>query len=172
MLAIQFSVTECETVCTPVPDREIVAGELAALLVTLTLPVTLAVDEGEKLTWSVAVCPGVKISPEETPLAVKPAPEMATLETVTFELPALENVTLWVLVLPILTLEKLKLVLLALRTNVAGFTVNVAALLVTLPTLLVTVTVNRAPLSELVVAGVVYAAALALLIGDPFFFHW
>ena len=37
----------------------------------------------------------------------------------------------------------------------ATFTVSVAALLVTLPALFVTVTVNWAPLSEAVVAGVV-----------------
>lgn len=46
-----------------------------------------------------------------------------------------------------------------------------AALLVTLPALLVTVTVNSALLSEVVVAGVVYNAAVAPLIGVPFFFH-
>lgn len=97
--------TECETCWTPVPDREIVAGEFLALLVTVTLPVTLVVDDGVKLTIKVVDCPGVKIRPEETPLAVNPAPEMETFETVTFELPVLENVTLWLLVLPILTLE-------------------------------------------------------------------
>jgi hypothetical protein len=37
----------------------------------------------------------------------------------------------------------------------AAFTVSVAAALVTLPALLLTTTVNFAPLSELVVAGVV-----------------
>jgi len=37
----------------------------------------------------------------------------------------------------------------------AAFTVSVAALLVTLPAELLTTTVNCAPLSELVVAGVV-----------------
>jgi hypothetical protein len=35
-----------------------------------------------------------------------------------------------------------------------GFTVSVAALLVTLPTVLLTTTLNCAPLSEVVVAGV------------------
>ncbi len=48
---------------------------------------------------------------------------------------------------------------------------SVAALLVTLPELLETVTVNRAPLSELVAAGVVYDAAVAPLMEVPFFFH-
>ena len=51
------------------------------------------------------------------------------------------------------------------------FTVSVAALLVTLPALPVTVTVNKVPVSEDVVAGVVYDAAVAPLIAVPFFFH-
>ncbi len=51
-------------------------------------------------------------------------------------------------------------------------TVRVAGLLVTLPALFVTVTVNWAPLSEVVVAGVVYEAAVAPLTEAPFFCHW
>jgi hypothetical protein len=74
VLAFQLNVTECATGATPVPDREIVTGDEAALLVTVTLPVTLPVADGAKVTLSVAVCPGVKICPEETPLAVNPAP--------------------------------------------------------------------------------------------------
>jgi hypothetical protein len=46
-----------------------------------------------------------------------------------------------------------------------------ATLLVMLPALLVTVTVNSAPLSEAVVAGVVYAKEVAPLMAVPFFFH-
>ena len=46
VLAVQFNVTECETGWTPVPEREIVAGELVALLATVTLPVTLAAAAG------------------------------------------------------------------------------------------------------------------------------
>ena len=155
VLAVQVSVTECATGWTPVPDREIVAGELVALLATVAVPVGLPVAAGVKVTFSIAVCPGVKICPVETPLAAYPAPEMLTPETVIFEFPALVNVTPRTLLLPRLTLPKFKLVVLALSRNVAAFTVRVAALLVALPTLLVTVTVNNAPLSEADVAGVV-----------------
>ena len=171
VLAVQFNVTECETSWTPVPEREIVAGELVALLVTVTLPVTLAAVAGVKVTFNVAVCAGVKICPVVTPLAVNPAPEMLTLETVTFEFPAFVNVTLSMLLLPMLTFAKPKLVVLALSRNVAAFTVRVAALLVTLPALFVTVTVNWSPLYEAVVAGVVYVAEVAPLIAVPFIAH-
>ena len=53
----------------------------------------------------------------------------------------------------------------------AAETVRVAALLVTLPVLLLTVTVNWVPLSDDVVAGVVYVEEVAPLIAVPFFCH-
>jgi hypothetical protein len=93
--------------------RETVAGELVALLATVTVPLTPIDVAGVKVTLIVAVCPSVRICPVETPLAENPAPEMLTLETVTLEFPALVNVTPKVLLLPILTLEKLRLVALA-----------------------------------------------------------
>ena len=142
MLATQFKVAECDTGCTPVPVRLIVAGELVALLVTVTLPGTLAVPDGVKVTFRVAVCPGVKICPVDTPPAAKPAPEIVTFDTVTLEFPAFVNVTPKVLLLPMLTLGKFKLVVLWFRSNVATPTERVAELLVTLPTLFVTATLN------------------------------
>ena len=93
--------------------RETVAGELVALLATMTLPLTPIDVAGVKVTLIVAVCPGVRICPVETPLAENPAPEMLTLETVTLEFPALVNVTPKVLLPPIFTLPKLRLVALA-----------------------------------------------------------
>ncbi len=80
---------------------------------------------------------------------------MLTFDIVTLEFPALVKVTGKITVLPTSTLEKLRLVWLALRMSVAAFTVRVAALLVTVPVVLVTVTVNSAPLSVVAVAGVV-----------------
>jgi hypothetical protein len=53
-----------------------------------------------------------------------------------------------------------------------ALTVRVAALLVALPALLVSTTVNRAPLSELAVAGVTYEEEIAPLIATAFFCHW
>jgi hypothetical protein len=50
-------------------------------------------------------------------------------------------------------------------------TVRVAALLVTLPAELLTVTLKDAPLSEFVVAGVVYDGEFAPGIAFPPFFH-
>lgn len=120
MLAVQFNVTECEPGWAPAPDNEIVAGELAASLVTVTAPVALDAAAGVKVTLSAAVCPGVRICPVETPLAVNPAPEMLTFEMVTLELPALANVTPRRLLLPIVTFSKFKLVELAFRREVAG----------------------------------------------------
>ena len=65
------------TTLTPVPESEMVSGEFEALLATATLPVTLPAAEGLNVAVKVAVCPGLKMSPVETPLALKPAPEIA-----------------------------------------------------------------------------------------------
>ena len=89
------------------------------------------------------------------PLAAYPAPERETFEIVTLEFPLFVNVTGRLLLLPIFTLEKFKLLRFALSMAVTAVTVSVAALLVTLPAAFVIVTVNCAPLSADVVAGVV-----------------
>ena len=92
VLAVQFSVIVCGV--TPVPDKVTVAGELEALLVTVTLaPETAPVADGANVTVSVTTCPGVIICPLEIPLALKPAPVTLTEDTVIFEVPALVNVT-------------------------------------------------------------------------------
>src|ERR1700681_273825 len=119
--------------CTPVPVVEIVAGELVALLATVTPPVTLPVDVGAKVTFKVADCPGARTVPEDTLLALNPAPEALTLEMVTLELPEFLRVTPRVLLALVSMLPKLKLVGLTLSTYVEAFTVRVAAPLVTLP---------------------------------------
>jgi hypothetical protein len=141
--------------CTPVPLMAIVAGELVALLVTVTEPVTLPVAAGAKVTFKAADCPAARTVLEETLLALKPAPKAVTPEIVTLELPVFLSVTPRVLVAPVSILPKLKLDGLALIASVEALTVSVAALLVTLPKLLLTATVNNSPLSALVVAGVV-----------------
>jgi len=97
-----------------------VAGELVALLATVTLPFTLAALAGVKLTLRLAVCPGVRICPVDTPLAANPAPAMETFDTVTFEFPAFVNVTPKLRLLPTLTLAKFKLVVLSFKRNVAA----------------------------------------------------
>ncbi len=137
------------------PDNATESGEFVALLATDTLPVALPAADGENVAVSVAVCPGVRISPEETPEALKPAPETETLEIVMLEFPALVSVTFCVPLLDTLTLPKLSEDELELSRSEAALTVSVAALLAALPALLLTATVNFALLSAVVSAGVV-----------------
>lgn len=89
-------------------------GEFVALLAMLTVPLTAPAADGSNATVKVAVCDGSSTRPEDTPLAVKPAPPLVvTPEIVTFEFPLLVSVTLKELVVPSFTLPKLKLVGLA-----------------------------------------------------------
>jgi hypothetical protein len=67
--------------------------------------------------------------------------------------PELVSAMDWVLVVPIATFPKPTLA--GTAEIWSAFTVSVTALLVTLPAALLTTTVNCAPLSELVVVGVV-----------------
>jgi hypothetical protein len=99
----------------PVPVRGIVAGEFVALLVTTTLPVTLPEPVGAKVTFKVAVFPAARMSPLDTPLTLKPGPEMLSFEMVMFELLELVSVTLLLLLAPTFIVPKLK---------VEGLTVN------------------------------------------------
>ena len=119
------------------------------------MPATLPVAAGAKVTFKVDVCPGVRIAPADTPLGLKPAPEMLTFEIVTSELPEFVSVTARALLEPVFTFPKPKLVGLALSNRVTAFTVSVAALLLTLPAELLTTTVNCAPASAIEAAGVV-----------------
>ena len=100
---------------TPTPVRATDVGEFVALLATDALPVTLPEVDGEKLTLKVALCPGLRMVPADTPLSLKPAPETLTLEIVTLELPEFVSVTGRVLLVPVFTLPKFKLDGLALR---------------------------------------------------------
>lgn len=70
MLGVQLSDTECAAVWVPAPETEMEAGELVALLATVTLPDRLPAVVGVNVSSSVADCPGVRTSPAETPLAV------------------------------------------------------------------------------------------------------
>jgi hypothetical protein len=155
-LAFQERTTSCETVCKPLPVRDTAVGELVALLVMVTLPVTPVVVEGVNVTLSDALCPGARICPVDTPLAPNPAPAMLTLEMVTLAVPELVTVAGTVDFAPMVTVPKAKLEGFTVRLAVgAALTVRVALALVTLPAELVTIALKRAPLSEVVVAGVV-----------------
>ncbi len=102
-----LGVQDKETVWIPAPEMAVTTGEFVALLATVTLPVTLPLDDGSKVTVSVAACPADKISPADMPSVTKPAPETMTLEIVMSEFPALTSVTLWLAELDIATLPKL-----------------------------------------------------------------
>lgn len=153
MLALHDNADEYEPAA-PVPESEIIAGEFEALLATLALPVTLPLAAGAKVTFNVAACPTPMICPVAIPLALKPDPEMLTLATVTLEPPELVSVTGRVLPLPTLTLLKARSDELKLKVP-GAVTVSVAAALETLPAALLITTLNWAPLSTAVVAGVV-----------------
>ena len=79
--------------CTPAPLREIIAGELVAVLAMLTLPATLPGDAGAKFTASERLCPAARMADPENPLTLKPAPVATTWETVMLPVPALVSVS-------------------------------------------------------------------------------
>jgi len=131
------------------------AGELDALLLTVTFPVAAPLAEGANVEVSVVICPGESVSPFDA-VELNPAPATSTCEIVTSELPAFVRIMCCALLLDMLTLPKFKLLVLELSTSVPVVeTVNEAGLLVTLPALFLITTVNCAPLSDVVVAAVV-----------------
>ena len=96
------------------------------------------------------------MSPADTPVEMKPGPEIVTFEIVILELPEFVNVMPRTLLLPMFTLPKLSADVLAVSApGGTALTVRIAALLVTLPTELVTTTENAAALSAIVSAAVV-----------------
>jgi len=101
-----------------------------ALLATVTVPLALPAAVGAKSTLSAADWPGVRMRPELTPLGVNAALEELTPEIVMFEVPLLVRVTLRDLLLPVLTLPKLKLVGFAPSTWVAARPVPLRAIAV------------------------------------------
>jgi len=112
---------------THVPDKLILVGEFAALLVMVTVPDTLPVLEGAKATGRLAVCPGLRTLPDML-VALKPGPETLMLEIVTLELPELVKVTSRELRLPTMMLPKFKFDVLAVSCDVVdGATLAVGA---------------------------------------------
>ena len=103
---------------TPFPVKEIVAEELLALLATEMLPLALPAAVGAKVTFTVAVCPGVSVVLALTPLALYPVPEALTLEIVTLEFPLLVSVRPSELLPPTFTFPKLKLFGVAVNCDV------------------------------------------------------
>lgn len=94
VLGVQLRLTECATgVDVPVPESEMLIGELAALLITEIAPEKVAADAGVNVTPTVAVCPAPIICPAATPNEENPAPVTFTEEIVTLEFPPLVSTT-------------------------------------------------------------------------------
>jgi hypothetical protein len=89
---------------TPVPLREIVNGELGALLTSVTDPVTLPAALGPNTALNVVALPAAIVTGAVIPVVLKPAPETVTEEIVTVELPPLFRLTVCELFVPVVTL--------------------------------------------------------------------
>ena len=94
----------------PVPLREIVAGELVAVLTTLMLPLTAPTAVGAKLAVSARLWPAARVTPPEKPETLNPAPLEATCEMFTLPVPVFVTVTAWDAEAPNRALPKFKLV--------------------------------------------------------------
>ena len=94
----------------PEPLKGICEGEFGALLVIVSVPETLPVVVGAKLTVRVVVAPGLMLKGSVRPVTPKPAPVAVAWEMVRVALPVLDRVTVWVLVVPTGTFPKLTLV--------------------------------------------------------------
>lgn len=102
----------------PVPLREIVAGELLALLTMLRLPVALPTEVGAKFTERGILWPAATVTVPEHPLKEKPVPVMAAWDMVTLPVPLFVSVSVCDMVLPTMALPKLTLLVLAERRYV------------------------------------------------------
>jgi len=93
-----------------VPESAIAADGFAALLVNITLPATAAAVLGVKVAVNVALCPGFRVSPLDTPIALNPAPETLTPENIIVAVPVFDTVNGTAAVVPKSTLPKEKFV--------------------------------------------------------------
>lgn len=94
------------TACEPIPLNETVAGELAALLPIDTSPVTAPGPVGANLTATSICFPGARFVGADSPLTVKPAPEVVAGLMATLLLPLFVRVTFSVFDWPTGTFEK------------------------------------------------------------------
>jgi len=95
--------------CVPVPLKEIVEGELVAVLTTLMLPATAPTVAGAKLAVSGRLCPAASVTPPEKPATLNPAPVAATCEMVTLPVPVFVSVNACDTELPTSALPKFRL---------------------------------------------------------------
>jgi hypothetical protein len=113
-------IMELTVACVPAPDNAMTVVGFAAVLVIVTVPETLALPDGAKITSILAVCPGPKMLPTDTPLALNPGPEMLTFEIAMLALPTFVRVTAKTLLLPTLILPKARFEALPISCDVAA----------------------------------------------------
>jgi hypothetical protein len=103
-----------------------VEGEPVALLVIVTLPLTLPVTVGLKMMLKVKLCEGAKVTGTPAPLSEYPEPLAAICEICKLELPVLVIVTGSVELAPVATFPKVTVFVLTERIWVAAtpFPVN------------------------------------------------
>ncbi len=94
---------------TPVPLRAIGYVGFVALLLMITLPVTLPEAAGLNPTVKFDVCPADSVSGNEIPLSLKPVPLTVALEIVVLAVPVFFNCTVCEFVVPFTTVPKLTL---------------------------------------------------------------
>src|SRR5208283_3012791 len=83
------------------------SGELAALLVTVTVPDRPPVVAGSNVTLKKVDCPAARVSGPVKPVTLNPAPLSLICERVTLAFPLLVTVTLCVVLVPVVMLPKL-----------------------------------------------------------------
>ena len=92
----------------PTPESEIVSDASDALLVMVIPPATEFAPPGVNVTFTAAAWPGLSTVPTGKPVALKPAPETLTFETVTLEPPVFEIATVAEALLPMFMLPKVR----------------------------------------------------------------
>lgn len=89
---------------TPVPLREIVVGELGALLTSVIDPVTLPAALGPNTALNVAALPAPMVSGVAIPVVLNPAPDTVKEEIVTVAVPLFVRLMVCELFVPVVTL--------------------------------------------------------------------
>ncbi len=94
LLRSQSSATVCfAAAAEPDPERDIFIGEFAALLVIVSVPVTLPVALGSKFTVYVSDCEGSRITLAAELSRTNPVPPTDTFEMLAFVFPVLFTVS-------------------------------------------------------------------------------
>jgi hypothetical protein len=93
----------------PVPAKGTFKVEFAAFELTATFPLTLPLDEGEKLTLKLALWPTANVNGSVNPDALNPDPLAFTPEIVTLAAPEFVRISVTVCEAPTRTSEKVML---------------------------------------------------------------